>query len=192
MDDGVRAHRKRCRRWDVPWDAHCLTFSCFQLRPFLAGRQSPGWFLESVQAARAQGLFDLWGYVIMPEHVHLLILPTHGTRISFILSAIKQPVARTAVKWAELNRPVFLEQMTERRPGGKCTRRFWHPGGGYDRNLRSTKDVHEKLRYIHENPVRRGLVERAREWAWSSWRAWQEGVDEPIPIDRDSFPLLVS
>jgi len=168
-----KKHRKRCKRWDIPWNAHCLTFSCFQRRPFLGGRRAPVWFLESLDAARTKCPFDLWGYVIMPEHVHLIVLPHEGATISSILYNIKQPVTRRAVKWAEKNCPSFLPNMTERRPSGTCTRRFWQPGGGYDRNLRTTRDVHEKLLYIHGNPVRRGLVERPQDWPWSSWRAWE-------------------
>ncbi|MCA9235524.1 MAG: hypothetical protein KDA44_08625 [Planctomycetales bacterium] len=65
------------------------------------------------------------------------------------------------------------------------------PGcGGYDRNLRSVRDVHEKIRYVHENPVRRGLVATAVDWPWSSARAGATGGDEPLPIDRRSVPRL--
>ena len=190
MSMGNRPHRKRCKRWDIPWDAHWLTFSCFQRRPFFRGRESPGWFLESLDAARGRWAFDLWGYVVMPEHVHLLLLPQEGVTIRSILRAVKQPTARRAIRWFERNRPSFLEQMTERRPGGKVTRRFWQTGGGYDRNLRSTRDVHEKLHYLHGNPVRRGLVASPGDWPWSSWRAWEDGTNEPIAIDRESFPVL--
>ena len=57
-------------------------------------------------------------------------------------------------------------------------------------NLRSIADVHEKIGYIHQNPVRRGLIEKPGDWPWSSWRAWHLGVDEPIRIDRGTLPLL--
>ena len=192
MNCGERPRRKRCKRLDVQYDAHYLTFSCFHRQPFLSGRHSPMWLLESLDEARTNCPFELWAYVIMPEHAHVLILPGEGVTISSILYAVKHPVTRRAVKWTERNRPEFLEKLTERRPGGKVTRRFWQPGGGYDRNLRSTADVHEKLRYIHANPVRRGSVEHPSDWPWSSWRAWEEGVDDPIPIDRESFPPLQS
>ena len=190
MATGEPPHRKQCKRWDIPWDAHFLTFSCFQRRPFFLGKQSPQWFLEALDVTRRRRPFRLWGYVVMPEHVHLLILPLEGVKISEILRQIKQPVSRRVIKWVQRNSPAFLERMAERRPGGKVTLRFWQPGGGYDRNMRSTRDVHEKLEYLHWNPVARDLVERPGDWPWSSWRAWAEGVDEPIAIDRESFPLL--
>ena len=61
---------------------------------------------------------------------------------------------------------------------------------GYDRNIWTVSELREKIEYIHANPVRHGLVAHPREWQWSSWRAWDEGVDEPVPIDRESFPTL--
>ena len=82
--------------------------------------------------------------------------------------------------------------MADVQPSGKVTHRFWLRGGGYDRNLRSVSDVHEKIQYIHANPVRRGLVVNPEDWLWSSARAWLCNVDEPIGIDRDSVPPLVT
>ncbi len=153
-------HRKRCKRWDIPWNAHCLTFSCFHRGAFLGRDRTRAWFLESLDAARASAGFALWAFVVMPEHVHLLIAPHEGVRISTILSAIKQPVARRAVAFLKECDPSGLAALLDAQPSGRRTHRFWQPGGGYDRNMRSTRDVHEKLRYIHLNPVRRGLVER--------------------------------
>jgi putative transposase len=86
--------------------------------------------------------------------------------------------------------PAFLEKMTDRQPCGKVTHRFWQRGGGYDRNLRSVPDVHEKIKYIHENPLRRGLVARAEDWPWSSARAWATGMNQPIRIDWEMLPPL--
>ena len=63
-------------------------------------------------------------------------------------------------------------------------------GGGYDRNLRSIRDIHEKIRYVHANPVTRGLVDNPSGWKWSSALAWEEGLNSPIRIDRQTVPAL--
>ncbi len=191
-DPPPHPHRKRCKRYDVPYQAHYLTFSCFGRKPFLSRDRPRRWFLESLDAARLVNPFDLWGFVLMPEHVHMLILPHEGSRISAILTSIKQPVTQRCVAWVRQNAPSFLSAMADAGHGGRTFHRLWLRGGGYDRNVWSTKDIHEKLRYIHENPVRRGLVDRAEDWPWSSARAWQEGIDTPIRIDRETFPILVS
>jgi putative transposase len=146
-------HRRTCKRWDDRWEAHFVTFSCFGRQPFFLGRQSPGWFLDSVSAARERGLFELWAYVVMPEHAHLVILPAEGVAIRTILYEVKRPVGMRCIKWVKANSPKFLGRMSHVRGDGKTIHRFWQFGGGYDRNLRSAHDVHEKINYCHDNPV---------------------------------------
>ncbi|MCU0915423.1 MAG: transposase [Planctomycetes bacterium] len=123
----------------------------------------------------------------MPEHVHLVVLPHPGTRISRILSAIKASVAKRAILWVRGEHPAFLPHLEDRQPRRRCHYRFWQRGGGYDRNLRTAHDVREKITCMHANPLRRGLVVDPDDWHWSSCRAWQTGEDSPIPIDRASF-----
>ncbi len=134
--------------------------------------------------------FDLWAWVIMPEHVHLLLFPGDGVGIGAILKSVKQPVAKRVVSWVRHHRPDFLPRLLDLQPGGRRAYRFWQPGGGYDRNLWTARRLREKIGYIHANPVRRGLVEHPRDWPWSSCRAWEEGGEEPIRIDRARLPPL--
>ena len=141
--------------------------------------------------ARQRHPFDLWAYVIMPEHMHLLVRPDAAISVSDILSAVKQSAAKRVRLWAPEARPQLYEQMADVRPNGRVIRRFWLRGRGYDRNLWSTAEIHEKIRYIHANPVRRGLVGRPQDWPWSSWRAWYGIGGAPMSVDRDSLPPLV-
>ena len=188
--DIERGHRKRCVRWDVPWDAHFLTFSCYHRQPFFSKNRPRQWFLDAIDTARRKHPFDLWGFVMMPEHVHLLILPGQDVGISPLLQSLKQPVAQRAVGWLRRHDPQGLTRLLDIQPGGHRTFRFWQPGGGYDRNMRTGRETHEKLQYIHNNPVERGLSPTPEDWPWSSARAWAEGVDEPLAIDRESLPAL--
>lgn len=67
--------------------------------------------------------------------------------------------------------------------------RFWQPGGGYDRNVVEVATVHQMIEYLHANPIRRGLVEHAEDWEWSSAR-WYAGI-RPVRIDMDdTIPAL--
>jgi len=152
-------YRRTCKRYDVPGHAHYLTFSCFRGMPFLGKDRSREWTVGAIAAARRAKGFDLWAYVLMPEHVHLLVLPREGARISEILKCVKQSVARRAVHWVRANRPAFLAVMRDQQPSGRSCYRFWQPGGGYDRNIWTAEELHEKVRYIHANPVRRGIVD---------------------------------
>jgi putative transposase len=146
--------------------------------------------LQALQHGRERELYDLWAYVIMPEHVHLVLYPRPHTLIRDVLKAIKQSVSRRALQWLENNNPEFLTRLAHVNAAGVKSHRFWQRGGGYDRNLRSIADVHEKIAYCHNNPNRRGLVDRASSWQWSSALAWETGRDEPIAIDRESVPRL--
>ena len=161
--------RKMCRRENVPGHAHSLTFSCFRCHPLLSRDRSRQWFIESLSAARDVHAFDIWAYVIMPEHVHLLIFPRQdGYAIADILRDIKRPVARTAVRYVREHAPYFLAQMRDEQPNRRVRHRFWQRGGGYDRNLVDPSIIHSTIEYIHANPVRRGLAESPDEWKWSS------------------------
>ena len=114
---------------------------------------------ESIDSARQFVPFDLWAYVFMPDHVHMLIRPHQGIKISAILKAIKQPVAVQAVRYVKNHAPEFFLHMKDMQPNGRYTFRFWQRGGGYDRNIWSIEDIRFKINYIHANPVRGGLVD---------------------------------
>jgi putative transposase len=176
--------RKRCRRYDTPGDAHELTFSCYRRLPLLSRDRTRGWVVEAIDRARGQERFDLWAYVIMPEHVHILIRPREPEySISRILWRIKRPIARRAIAHLHTHAPAFLERLTVIRGDGTRERRFWQAGGGYDRNVVEPETVRTMLEYFHLNPVRRGLVERPEDWAWSSAR-WYAG-SRPVPLEMD-------
>ena len=189
---GKPSHRKTCRRYDVAGQAHCLTFSCFKQQPFLSKPRACRWCLQALQLGRDKGMYDLWAYVIMPEHMHVVLLPRDDVSISQVLTTIKQSSSKRALNWVKRNTPAFLDRMADIQPNGARHHRFWLRGGGYDRNLRTVEDVHEKIRYIHANPVRRGLVARPEDWPWSSCAAWDTGEDELVGLDRNSLPPLIT
>ena len=179
-------------RYNVDGHARYLTFSCFQNRPFLRSRRARGWFVDALLAARERWGFSLWAYVIMPDHVHLLLLPQRGADIQGILRSCKQPVTERAKAWLQRHEPDGVRIMVDAQPDGTVAYRFWQRGGGYDRNITTPEEAHEKAIYIHNNPVRAGLVDRPEQWPWSSHRAWQRSGEAPIPIDRETLPPLES
>lgn len=126
----------------------------------------------------------------MPNHCQVLLLPHDAEDVGKILYGSKKPVTNRARAWVCHRTPSFLPRMHDRQPSGKVSIRFWQRGAGGDRNLRTVSDVHEKIGYVHSNPVRAGLVTPAADWPWSNYRAWESGIDEPIPIDRDTLPPL--
>ena len=185
---GVSAIPQAVQAWDTEFGIHFLTFSCFGRQDFLLSEGACTWFAEALAAARMKHPFDLWGYVIMPEHVHLILWPREGSTISSILKSMKLPVANRVAAWARRQAPEFLKRMEDRQPNGLVARRFWQRGGGYDRNIRDGDELYEKLKYIHDNPVRRELVAKPENWRWSSARTYMTGFLDPISLDLESMP----
>jgi REP element-mobilizing transposase RayT len=68
-------HRKTCKRFNNPCDAHALTFSCFRRQAFLSKDGSRQWLIEAIDRSRRKLPFHVWAYVIMPDHAHLLVWP---------------------------------------------------------------------------------------------------------------------
>ncbi len=185
----MKSNRKRCVRFNDFGHAHALTFSCFQRRPFLTKERTRRWMIEAIQRSREKHGFHLWAYVIMPEHVHLLLWPTrYDYSISRILTTLKQSVSKRALLFVREHVPIFLLQMKDHQPNGVVHHRFWQRGGGYDRNLTEPATIWKEIDYIHANPVRRGLCERAVDWPWSSAAEYVSPGTGLLTIDRSSLP----
>ncbi len=178
-----RQHR---RNYNEVGHAHELTFSCYKGFKFLQAERTCEWLAESIETARVDWRFDLWAYVFMPEHVHLMVRPREAKYdIADIKKAIKSPVGRKAINHLLVEAPDWITRITRKR-GKKSERLFWQSGGGYDRNADRPDTLMNMIDYIHMNPVRRGLVEKPEEWKWSS-AAWYLRAGEP-PIVPDPVP----
>jgi len=182
-----KIYTKCCRRHNVAGHAHELTFGCYDNQAFLAQERFCGYLVESIVSSRQKHQFDLWACVFLPNHVHLLVCAREPEySISNILLSIKQPVARRATNYIRSCDPDSLKSMATSQ--AHRPHRFWQKGGGYDRNMTKTRTIIELVRYIHNNPVRKALVETPEQWYYSSAADWQNIRQGPIPIDFDSFP----
>ena len=138
---------------------HFLTFSCYRRLPNLGTAQARSLFERSLEGIRQRYGFVVCGYVVMPEHVHLLV------------GEPKMALRSKAVQALKLSVSIQSNQ----RP-------FWQ-ARYYDFNVHNEEKRVEKLRYMHRNPVKRGLVEQPEEWAWSSFRHYSTGVKETVEIE---------
>jgi putative transposase len=203
---GQTYFEKRRRRYPEAGQPRELTFSCYRRYPFLSRDRTREWFREALQAARCRFGVQLWAYVVMPEHVHLLVVAgevgigvarpsntqgmppsahdheSHDDLMSRFLQALKEPVARKAIAYLRETAPAWLGRIRVQE-GRRVRHRFWQPGGGYDRNVTDTSTLRLMIEYLHANPVRRGLVARAEDWEWSSAR-WYAGM-RPVKIEMD-------
>ncbi|MHC4642296.1 MAG: REP-associated tyrosine transposase [Planctomycetota bacterium] len=181
--------RKTCKRYNIPKHAHELTFSCYGNQKFLLSDRICQWLIESVERAREKHNFSLWAFVFMPDHVHLLIKPMDEEySISNILKDIKTDTARKAVKYLKENKPSELSKLNTAQRYRKY--RFWQKGGGYDRDIIKESTLIDSVEYIHNNPLRKSLVDEPGKWYYSSYNCWMNGVDEPLRIDKETWPLF--
>jgi putative transposase len=175
---------KRRQRIDEPGDAREFTFCCYRRFSFLGKDRTRNWLIDAMNSARQKYPFDIWAYVLMPDHAHLLLFPREpGLKMGPIVGEIKEVVGRKGVAYIRKHSPEWLPKITVRE-GKRERHRFWQPGGGFDRNANQIKTLHYMIDYIHANPVRRGLVTRPEDWHWSSAQ-WYAGVEQvPIAMDR--------
>jgi putative transposase len=97
-------------------------------------------------------------------------------------------VQRKALRYVREHAPAFLARLRDEQPNGDVHYRFWQRGGGYDRNVTEGETVRQMIEYIHQNPVRRGLVDNAADWVWSSARFYAGEKD--VLIAMDPLPTL--
>jgi putative transposase len=166
---------KRMRRIDNGSIRYC-TFSCYRRLQLFGNDAIKDAFVEQLGAAQAKFGCELIAWVVMPEHVHMLVRPVPWESVlAPVLAWTKSCFAqRVIARWRTLNAPVLRRIVS---PQGDC--RFWERGGGHDRNIITEEELLEKLGYIHFNPVKRGLVRDPREWKWSSQMAYC-GIPHPL------------
>lgn len=171
-------------RFNEAGHAHELTFSCYRRLPILGDDVHREILLDCLGSARISYCFHLWAYVIMPEHVHLLIWPREVVYdIASILRRIRQTSSRKILAYLRAAHSPLLTSL-RLRDGY----RVWQHGSGYDRNVFTPEVIHASIDYIHENPVRRGLVESSLDWPWSSAR-WYHGRRDCV-LRVDTCPVF--
>ena len=162
---------------------HFITCSCYRRQPLFHAARKRDTFLKILDEVRTRYEFSLVGYVVMPEHIHLLISePKVGTP-STVMQVLKQRVSRTLRK-TKRHRNVNQLRLWQ-DPPNKTARSFWQRRF-YDFNVWSRKKRIEKLNYMHMNPVKRGLVTDPKLWAWSSYRFYQTRAKCLCPPDLES------
>lgn len=161
-------HRKCRQAFDEPGHLHELTFSTYRRIPVLRYPECADIVLATLERARELLSFQVHAYVIMPEHVHVLIGPQHGTKVSAILARIKQPASQRIAKSLRRSNPQLADLMRVKVSEDKWETRIWQQGGGFDRNVYSSEVARKMINYIHQNPIRRGMCRLPEEYTYSS------------------------
>jgi putative transposase len=176
---------RRLRRKNNTGHLHFITTSCYRRSPILGDAHRRDWFLKIFDQVRTYYEFIVVGYVVMPEHIHLLISEPGRGSLSTIMQVLKQRFARKVLR--ELR-----TRKTSRQSGSweeTDDTHIWQKRF-YDFVVLSEKKKVEKLRYIHRNPVKRGLVLSPEQWKWSSYRSYEIGERGAVFIDQHSLSVV--
>ena len=148
----------RLERRQRTGNSHYITFSCQSRNTYLSSPASKTHFLEVLEQTRKQYNFNIYAYVVMPEHVHLLLSEPPTTILGTALGVLKRNVSR-------------------HHPQSP----FWLPRY-YDFNIFTNEKRTEKLHYIHQNPVTRGLAETPESYPWSSFQTFAKLTRGPVTL----------
>jgi putative transposase len=148
-------------RYHESHQAHFITFCCYRKIRRFTQPHLRDLFLGRLEHTRKDYGLSVYGYVVMPSHVHLLLSETEKKLLSTAIQALKVSVSKLAKE--------------------ECVH-FWQKRY-YDTNLHSHEKFIEKLRYIHRNPVRAKLVAKPEDWKWSSFREYFSNEVGPVEID---------
>jgi putative transposase len=140
-----------------------VTFCCYHRRPLFTEATPKAIFEAALERVRLNFGLCVYGYVVMPEHVHLLVSEPQRETLADALKSLKQGVSRRLIGEAE---------------------HFWQRRY-YDFNIRNYRQFTEKLRYIHRNPVKRGLCGHPEDWEWSSFRHHVTGSIGRVEIESE-------
>jgi len=141
-------------------------------------------FFTSLSEIKIRFPFELFAYVLMPDHFHLLVRPSDGD-ISRLVQKIKSLTARRVIDTLQTEgNDKSLLALRKPIPGRRAHSYQVFQQSFRDLRLWSSWMIHQKIDYIHANPVNEGLVDNVAAYRWSSCRAMHERTSEPIPIDH--------
>jgi putative transposase len=149
------------KRFQQSGQTHFVTFSCYHRRPLLTAPADKRIFELALERVRRNAQLFIYAYVVMPEHIHVLLSEPQRDTLADAIKSLKQGVSRRLIGEAE---------------------HFWQKRY-YDFNVRSYEQFSEKLNYIHRNPVKRGLCDLAGDWEWSSYRQYATGCEGRVEIE---------
>jgi putative transposase len=172
----------RLKRYYTARDLHFITCSCFRRRPLLGTVRRRDLFLKVLEQTRQRYQFVVVGYVVMPEHFHLLMSEPEKGDPTVVMKVVKQRFARQVGKRRDAAQLDLWAGVVDEHVWQK---RF------YDFNVWTERKRIEKLRYMHRNPVKRGLVESPEQWAWSSFRAYAYGEKGPVRVNLQEWELKI-
>jgi putative transposase len=177
-------------RYHHTGQSHFITFCCYHRRALFISDPSRRVFESALERVRRSFRLRVYGYVVMPEHIHLLVSEPERTAPLKPKSGLNGPPTSQLEPAPGLNEPSTLADALKSLKQGVARRligdadHFWQKRY-YDFNVRNHAQFVEKLHYIHWNPVKKGLCERPEDWPWSSFLHHATGGEGRVEIESE-------
>ncbi len=171
----------KLKHYDHDGRARFVTFCTHNKMPLLTSNKFRKIVIESIDLFRDKYKLKLLGYVIMPEHLHLVLVPPEDIKLGPMIGKMKILSSTGIHELMRNSNSPMIERLTVRR--NKVDNFVFWQRRCYDHNCRDTESVWEKVIYCHNNPVKRGLVSELKNWIWSSYRYYSGYNDVLLEMD---------
>jgi len=175
------------RKYNFPGNIHFVTTRTNGNEKFFADEKVCDLFLENLDELRKELKFKVFGFCLMPDHVHLLI--------QLRVASNSFEVKNQAPNEFGATQREGISDVIKRIKGGSSRKinkylnqsgNFWQTGF-YDFNIYSQKKFWEKLNYIHSNPLKAGLIDDISLYKYSSWRNYELSDNSIFKIEYVNF-----
>jgi putative transposase len=177
------------RRWKIPGGSFFFTAVTAARRPILTTELGKRSLHAALRGMKGDRPFEIFAIVLLPDHVHCIwSLPPDDEDFSSRWASVKTRFTRLFLAGGGVEAPI-TESRRKKGERGVWQRRFW------EHFIRNEDDLKRCLDYLHYNPVKHGLVQRVRDWPFSSFHRfvrlgeysedWASGIE--IPYDRALF-----
>jgi putative transposase len=172
-----------------PGELQFITTSTYRRAPLFLSQRFCHCFVQRLEEVREEMKFLLIGWVLMPDHFHLLVKPQPAETTPLIMKGLKEVTAGRILETLRENqqRPWCCKMLARLRlpptVHDESHYRLWQRRF-FPFNVHSEKKRREKMDYMHNNPVKRGLVNAPGDWPWSSWRFYFLQDTSILRMDR--------
>ena len=165
-----------------PTHPHFVTCTILHWLPIFTRKESVQIIIDSLKFLQEKDNLKLYAYVILENHLHMVV---QSDDLAKTMESFKKYTANQILKLLkEENVKTLLEQLKFYKKAHKTDKEYQIWEEGYQPKLMQTDTMMvSKIKYIHENPVRRGYVDDAIHWRYSSARDY-EGYSGLIEIER--------
>lgn len=163
--------------------AHFLTCTVVEWLPVFTRQEAVQIIIDCWTHLQQHRGLKLYGYVVLENHLHVV---AQADELPEVWTSFKKFTARQLIELLQQRKADTLLRRMEfvyraRRTG--CHHQFWQEGS-HPQAILDSEMLRQKLRYIHENPVKRGYVDQPEDWRWSSARNYA-GRDGMIDVFMD-------